>query len=171
MFLLFQHRKSTHNRLLETQCRVVGSDCDDECRILQVLNAAWDVCVSVVNENALPCHDRAGYNKILDDAKPPTDPDGRHFSSFTYLRLNPHLMERHNFMEFEQFVKRMHGKPPDRQCFSLKAKISSYERKVDLFQLPWCYIIIPSHFYCFRLLCRGSSPSLTTNLVLILYYC
>ncbi|EXC06819.1 Beta-amylase 7 [Morus notabilis] len=82
---------------------------DPEGLVWQVLNAAWDVCVSVVNENALPCHDRAGYNKILDDAKPPTDPDGRHFSSFTYLRLNPHLMERHNFMEFEQFVKRMHG--------------------------------------------------------------
>ena len=76
-----------------------------------MLNAAWDAGLLIVNENALPCHDRVGYNKILDDAKPPTDPDGRHLSSFTYHRLNQHLIERHNFMEFEQFVKRMHGKP------------------------------------------------------------
>lgn len=80
--------------------------------LFQVLNAAWDASVLVANENAFPCHDQVGYNKILDDSKPLplTDPDGRHFSSFTYLRLSPHLMERHNFMEFEQFVKKMHGK-------------------------------------------------------------
>lgn len=75
----------------------------------QVLNAAWDVCVPVSSENALLCHDRVGYNKILDNSKPLTDPDGRHLSSFTYLRLGPLLMERHNFMEFDRFVKRMHG--------------------------------------------------------------
>lgn len=75
-----------------------------------MLNAAWDVSVPVANENSLPCHDRVGYNKILDNAKPDTDPDGRHISHFTYLRLSPHLMERHNFMEFERFVRRMHGK-------------------------------------------------------------
>ncbi|KAI9182174.1 hypothetical protein LWI28_022777 [Acer negundo] len=75
----------------------------------QVLNAAWDVCVPVASESALPCHDRIGYNKILDTVKPLSDPDGRHFFSFTYLRLDPSLMERQNFMEFERFVKRMHG--------------------------------------------------------------
>ncbi|KAL5859754.1 hypothetical protein ACOSQ4_001050 [Xanthoceras sorbifolium] len=75
----------------------------------QVLNAAWDVCVPVSSENALPCHDRIGYNKILDTVKPLSDPDGRHFFSFTYLRLEPSLMERQNVMEFERFVKRMHG--------------------------------------------------------------
>lgn len=74
-----------------------------------MLNAAWDVCVPVSSENALLCHDRVGYNKILDNSKPLTDPDGRHLSSFTYLRLGPLLMERHNFMEFDRFVKRMHG--------------------------------------------------------------
>ncbi|KAF5464259.1 hypothetical protein F2P56_014350 [Juglans regia] len=82
---------------------------DPEGLVWQVLNAAWDVCIPVASENALPCHDREGYNKILENAKPRNDPDGRHLSAFTYLRLSPILMERHNFMEFERFVKRMHG--------------------------------------------------------------
>ncbi|CAA3026586.1 beta-amylase 7-like isoform X1 [Olea europaea subsp. europaea] len=75
----------------------------------QVLNAAWDVCIPVSSENALPCHDRDGYNYLLEKAKPMSDPDGRHFSSFTYLKLSPHLLERRNFVEFERFIKRMHG--------------------------------------------------------------
>lgn len=78
--------------------------------LFQMLNAAWDVGIPLASENALSCHDRVGYNKILDNAKPATDPDGRHLSSFTYLRLSPHLMESDSFMEFERFVKRMHGK-------------------------------------------------------------
>lgn len=78
--------------------------------MLQVLNAAWDVSIPVASENALPCYDREGYNKILENAKPYKDPDGRHLSAFTYLRLSSALLEKHNFMEFEQFVKRMHGK-------------------------------------------------------------
>lgn len=78
--------------------------------IFQVLNAAWDVGIPVASENALPCHDRDGYNKILENAKPLSDPDGRHLSAFTYLRLSPALIEKHNFSEFERFVKRMHGK-------------------------------------------------------------
>lgn len=75
----------------------------------QVLNAAWDVDIPIASENALPCHDRITYNKILDNAKPLNNPDGRHFWSFTYLRLSPLLMDRQNFMEFERFVKKMHG--------------------------------------------------------------
>ncbi|XP_020247172.1 LOW QUALITY PROTEIN: beta-amylase 2, chloroplastic-like [Asparagus officinalis] len=75
----------------------------------QVLNAAWDVSIPVVSENAFPCYERGWYNKILEEAKPLNDPDGRHLSAFTYLRLSPVLMERHNFLEFERFVKRMHG--------------------------------------------------------------
>lgn len=89
---------------------------DPEGLVWQVLNAAWDVCIPVASENALPCHDREGYNKILENAKPMNDPDGRHLSAFTYLRLSPVLMESHNFMEFERFVKRMHGEAvPDLQ--------------------------------------------------------
>ena len=75
-----------------------------------MLNAGWDVGLPVVSENALPCLDRVSYNKVLDNTKPINDPDGRHFSSFTYLRLSPLLMERPNLIEFERFVKRMHGK-------------------------------------------------------------
>ena len=42
-------------------------------------------------------------------AKPRNDPDGRHLSAFTYLRLNQALLEEHNLGEFHLFVKRMHG--------------------------------------------------------------
>ncbi|EYU32116.1 hypothetical protein ABFS82_02G162900 [Erythranthe guttata] len=82
---------------------------DPEGLVWQVLNAAWDVGIPVASENALPCYDREGYNKILENAKPFNDPDGRHLSAFTYLRLSPDLIEERNFVEFEQFVKRMHG--------------------------------------------------------------
>ncbi|KAL8495257.1 hypothetical protein ACS0TY_019418 [Phlomoides rotata] len=83
---------------------------DPEGLVWQVLNAAWDVGIPVASENALPCYDREGYNKVLENAKPLIDPDGRHLSAFTYLRLTPELMEEHNFTEFEGFVLRMHGK-------------------------------------------------------------
>ncbi|CAA6655587.1 unnamed protein product [Spirodela intermedia] len=82
---------------------------DPEGLVWQVLNAAWDAKIQVASENALPCYDREGYNKILENAKPYDDPDGRHLSAFTYLRLSPGLMEGHNFIEFERFVKKMHG--------------------------------------------------------------
>ncbi|XP_056160387.1 beta-amylase 7 isoform X2 [Syzygium oleosum] len=75
----------------------------------QVLNAAWDYGIPITSENFLPCHNRVAYNKMLDGAKLLNDPDGRHFLSFTYLRLNSILMERQNLLEFERFVKRMHG--------------------------------------------------------------
>ncbi|KAK4411391.1 Beta-amylase 2, chloroplastic [Sesamum angolense] len=83
---------------------------DPEGLVWQVLNAAWDVGVHVASENALPCYDRQGFNKILQNAKPYGDPDKRHLSAFTYLRLSPDLMVEHNLMEFERFVKQMHGK-------------------------------------------------------------
>ncbi|KAL2330310.1 hypothetical protein Fmac_017891 [Flemingia macrophylla] len=82
---------------------------DPEGLVWQVLNAGWDVDLPVTSQNAFPCLNRVSYNKLLDNAKPMNDPDGRHFSSFTYLRLGPLLMERQNFIEFERFVKRMHG--------------------------------------------------------------
>ncbi|CAI0472132.1 unnamed protein product [Linum tenue] len=85
---------------------------DPEGLVWQVLNAAWDVSLPVASENALPCYDREGYNKILENAKPLHDPDGRHLSAFTYLRHSAVLMQRHNFEEFGRFVKRMHGIVP-----------------------------------------------------------
>ncbi|XP_031392233.1 beta-amylase 7 isoform X3 [Punica granatum] len=75
----------------------------------QVMNAAWDVCLPMVSENSIPCFDWASYSRLLNRAKPLNDPEGRHFLAFTYLRLNPLLLERHNFMEFERFLNRMHG--------------------------------------------------------------
>ncbi|KAJ8748976.1 hypothetical protein K2173_013415 [Erythroxylum novogranatense] len=84
---------------------------DPEGLVWQVINAAWDAGTRVASENALPCYDRDGYNKILEKAKPLNDPDGKHLCTFTYLRLGPALMEERNFREFEIFVKRMHGHP------------------------------------------------------------
>uniref|UniRef100_A0A804UD68 Beta-amylase n=1 Tax=Zea mays TaxID=4577 RepID=A0A804UD68_MAIZE len=83
---------------------------DPEGLVWQVLNAAWDAGIQVASENALPCYDRDGFNKILENAKPLNDPDGRHLLGFTYLRLGKDLFERPNFFEFERFIKRMHGK-------------------------------------------------------------
>lgn len=81
---------------------------------MQVLNAAWDAGISVASENALGCFDREGYNKILENAKPQGDPDGRHLAAFTYLSLNDDLMQEHN-LEFSRFVKRLHGEPKIQQ--------------------------------------------------------
>lgn len=78
----------------------------------QVLNAAWDTETPIARENSLPCHDRVGYNKMLESVKFPNDPDTttRHLSSFAYSRLVPALMEGHNLVEFDRFVKKLHGK-------------------------------------------------------------
>ncbi|KAG8653577.1 beta-amylase 7 isoform X3 [Manihot esculenta] len=96
-------------RMLDQQVDFSDALSDPDGLLWQVLNAAWDVDIPIASENALPCHDRITYNKILDNAKPLNNPDGRHFWSFTYLRLSPLLMDRQNFMEFERFVKKMHG--------------------------------------------------------------
>ncbi|MBA0763520.1 hypothetical protein Gotri_012953 [Gossypium trilobum] len=96
------------HHILEQQDHLREALADPRGLVWQVLNAAWDVSIPIASENAFLCHDRVGYNKILDNVKPVNDPDGRHFSSFTYHRLSPLLMERQNFMEFERFVKRMH---------------------------------------------------------------
>uniref|UniRef100_A0A0E0C6S5 Beta-amylase n=1 Tax=Oryza meridionalis TaxID=40149 RepID=A0A0E0C6S5_9ORYZ len=94
---------------------------DPEGLVWQVLNAAWDAGIPVASENALPCYDRDGFNKILENAKPLNDPDGRHLLGFTYLRLTKVLFERANFLEFERFVKRMHGEAVlDLQCLSIQ---------------------------------------------------
>nr|TKS14540.1 hypothetical protein D5086_0000046140 [Populus alba] len=94
---------------VDQQVDFAEAHADPEGLVWQVLNAAWDVGIPIAGENALPCYDRVTYNKILDNAKPLSDPDGRHFLSFTYPRLSPLLMERQTYMEFERFVKTMHG--------------------------------------------------------------
>lgn len=100
-------------RTLEQEASAPEAMADPEGLVWQVLNAAWDASISVASENALPCYDRAGYNKILENAKPRQDPDGRSLAAFTYLRLNPTLMEETNFKEFARFVKRLHGEAVD----------------------------------------------------------
>ncbi|XP_019261969.1 PREDICTED: beta-amylase 2, chloroplastic-like isoform X2 [Nicotiana attenuata] len=83
---------------------------DPERLVWQVLNVAWEAYIPVAGENSRPCYHREGYNMILENAKPRNDPFGRHYlSAFTYLRLSPTLLEKHNFMEFERFVQKMHG--------------------------------------------------------------
>ncbi|KAL3615654.1 Beta-amylase 7 [Castilleja foliolosa] len=82
---------------------------DPEGLAWQVVNAAWDARIPVGSLSSFTCHDREGLGYLLEKAKPIGDPDGRHFSDFTYLRLNPHLMDRQNLVGFEWFVKKMHG--------------------------------------------------------------
>lgn len=72
----------------------------------QVLNTAWDVDIPVASENALPCYDRQGHDKMLENANQFNDPDGRHLSAFTYLRLNSVLLESHSYDKFMRFVKK-----------------------------------------------------------------
>ncbi|GAA0165279.1 hypothetical protein LIER_39948 [Lithospermum erythrorhizon] len=96
-------------RMLDQHVDLSEALADPEGLAWQMQNAAWDVCIPVASENAVPCYDREGYNYLLDKAKPSTDPDGRHFSTFTYNRLSPLLLETRHLMEFERFVKRLHG--------------------------------------------------------------
>lgn len=100
-------------RTVEQEASTPAAMADPEGLVWQVLNAAWDASIAVASENALPCYDREGYNKILENAKPRKDPDGKHLCAFTYLRLNPTLMEEKNFREFTRFVKRLHGEAVD----------------------------------------------------------
>ncbi|GER46393.1 beta-amylase [Striga asiatica] len=95
--------------VIDNQMDFSESLSDPEGLAWQVLNAAWDACIPVASVNSFPCHEREGFNYLLEKAKPIGDPDGRHFSAFTYLRLSPLLMDRQNLIEFELFVKKMRG--------------------------------------------------------------
>ncbi|KAI3920171.1 hypothetical protein MKX01_017828 [Papaver californicum] len=85
----------------------------------------WQVHVGVpvASENALPCYDKDSYNKILETAKPSSDPDGRHLVAFTYLRLTPQLMENKRFAEFTHFVQKMHGDTIQQSQGTVKKKM------------------------------------------------
>ncbi|KAH8953383.1 hypothetical protein BDL97_08G023400 [Sphagnum fallax] len=82
---------------------------DPEALTWQVMNSAWDAGIPVATENALPCYDREGYNRILESVKPRLNPDNCHAIFFTYLRLSPKLLEEHHLFEFMRFVRRLHG--------------------------------------------------------------
>ncbi|KAJ3689319.1 hypothetical protein LUZ61_018483 [Rhynchospora tenuis] len=77
--------------------------------VAKVLNEAWDASIPVMSENALPCFDRDGFNKILEYVKPYNDPIGRHLLSFTYLKLSPPLHQIKSLYELRQFIQKMHG--------------------------------------------------------------
>ncbi|KAK6140620.1 hypothetical protein DH2020_025637 [Rehmannia glutinosa] len=94
-------------RTLDQQKDFPEALADPEGLVWQVLNVARDVGIRMATENALPCYQSEGYNKIVEISKP--DPQGRHVCAFTYLRLCQQLMEEGNLLEFEKFVKRMHG--------------------------------------------------------------
>ncbi|PHU09603.1 Beta-amylase 2, chloroplastic [Capsicum chinense] len=80
---------------------------------IPVLIAAWDADIPAAGENARTIYRREGYNRILENAKPLGDPSCRcRLSVCNYLRLGPTLLEKHNFMEFERFVRKMHGGHP-----------------------------------------------------------
>lgn len=134
---------------------------DPEGLVWQVLNAAWDAGIHVASENALTCYDRDGYNKILDNAKPKNDPDGHHLAAFTYLRLQPTLLEKKNFQEFARFVKRLHGEetfsstkdtsdvPSSQQlpaALLLPSGCITFASCINLFHVksPMCYCLWPS---------------------------
>ncbi|KAI5083026.1 hypothetical protein GOP47_0002769 [Adiantum capillus-veneris] len=116
---MFKKHNTTFNftcvelRTMEQAKQFPEAMADPEGLVWQVLNSAWEVGIHVASENALPCYDRDGYNKILENSKPRNDPDGHHLAAFTYLRLNPTLMEDCNFKEFTRFVKRLHGEAVD----------------------------------------------------------
>lgn len=112
--MLKKHEAALNFTCVELRTLIQNEDfpeamADPEGLVWQVLNAAWDASIPVASENALTCYDREGYNKILVNAKPWNDPDGRHLSAFTYLRLGSALLDGGNFIEFERFVKKMHG--------------------------------------------------------------
>ncbi|XP_020552316.1 beta-amylase 2, chloroplastic isoform X1 [Sesamum indicum] len=113
--LMLKKHKTTLNftcvelRTLDQYAAFPEALADPEGLVWQVLNAAWDAGIHVASENALPCYNRQSFYKILQNAKPHGDPDRRHLSAFTYLRLSPDLMEQHNLMEFVRFVKQMHA--------------------------------------------------------------
>lgn len=81
---------------------------DSDALSWQVLNSAWDHGLSVAGENVLPCYDRDGYARILETAKPRSNPDRRHLSFFVYRQPSA-FMEREMTMELGYFIKCMHG--------------------------------------------------------------
>ncbi|KAK4557348.1 hypothetical protein RGQ29_007204 [Quercus rubra] len=82
---------------------------DPEGLSWQVLNSAWDRGLIVAGENALLCYEREGYMRIVEMAKPRSDPDRRHFSFFVYQQPTPLVQGTICFSELDYFIKSMHG--------------------------------------------------------------
>lgn len=83
---------------------------DPEGLSWQVLNAAWDMGLTVAGQNADSCYDRQDYSRMVETAKPMHDPDQHHFSSFLYQPPGPLVERTYCFSELAHFVNSMHGK-------------------------------------------------------------
>ncbi|CAK9324440.1 unnamed protein product [Citrullus colocynthis] len=93
---------------------VAGQEVDDtsadpESLSWQILNSAWDRGLTVAGENSLSCYDRDGYMRIIDMAKPRSDPDHHHFSFFAYRQPSALIQGAVCFPELDYFIKCMHG--------------------------------------------------------------
>lgn len=82
---------------------------DPEGLSWQVFNSAWNRGLTIAGENALSCHDREGFIRIVEMAKPINDPDLRHFSFFVYQQPSPPVQGTMFFSELEYLIKSMHG--------------------------------------------------------------
>jgi len=68
--------------------------------VRQTSSAAAAAGIRYAGENALPRYDRNAYDQIISNKGSMT--------AFTYLRLNPQLIEGQNYEEFKRFVYLMH---------------------------------------------------------------
>jgi hypothetical protein len=67
------------------------------------------VAAGFAGENALARYDQTAYTTIESQSQ-------HGVSSFTYLRLNPTLMESYNFNTFANFVAAMKGVCRNQEC-------------------------------------------------------
>uniref|UniRef100_A0A1D1YTM5 Beta-amylase n=1 Tax=Anthurium amnicola TaxID=1678845 RepID=A0A1D1YTM5_9ARAE len=86
--------------------------CDADGLSWQLLNSAWDRGLIVAGQNTPRFHDRESLNRILETAKPRSDPDRRHFNFFVYQQ--PSFVQRELCLsELNYFIKSMHGEISD----------------------------------------------------------
>ncbi|MQL70805.1 hypothetical protein Taro_003104 [Colocasia esculenta] len=107
-----------HSVTLKFMCMGVQDNdealADSEGLSWQLLNSSWDRGLIVAGQNASRYHDRESLNRILETAKPRSDPDRRHFNFFVYQQPSPAFMQRELCLsELNYFIKNMHGEVSD----------------------------------------------------------
>ncbi|KAK7295927.1 hypothetical protein VNO77_51109 [Canavalia gladiata] len=92
--------------------------CAPEKLVKQVALATQKAQVALAGENALPRYDEYAHEQIVRASQLDVDGDSgnREMCAFTYLRMNPHLLEPNNWRKFVAFVKKMKGKS-DHKCW------------------------------------------------------
>ncbi|KAL8150496.1 hypothetical protein V2J09_020304 [Rumex salicifolius] len=106
-----------HSVILKLVCPTFNVSCaeydealsDPEGLTWQVLNAAWDMGLTVAGQNADPFLDREDHSRMVETAKPRHDPDQHHFSFFLYQPPDSLVQRTYCFSELAHFVKSMHG--------------------------------------------------------------